>query len=80
MDVSQNKLIVFQDKNIRRIWHEDEWFYSVVNIVEVLTNSPTPRQYWGKVKDREFTKLQLSPIWVRLKLVASDGKTGLLIV
>ena len=47
---------------------------SVVDIVEVLTDSPTPRQYWGKVKDREFTKLQLSPIWVRLKLKAADGK------
>ena len=70
----QNKLVVFQNKNIRRIWHEEEWFYSVVDIIEVLTESPTPRQYWGKVKDREFTKLQLSPIWVRLKLIATDGK------
>jgi prophage antirepressor-like protein len=70
----QNKLAVFQDKNIRRIWHEEEWFYSVVDIIEVLTDSPTPRQYWGKVKDREFTKFQLSPIWVQLKLPSKDGK------
>ena len=70
----QNKLVVFQSKEIRRIWHEEEWFYSVVDIVEVLTDSPTPRQYWGKVKDREFVKLELSPIWVRLKLTATDGK------
>ncbi len=74
MENPQNKLAVFQDKNIRRIWNEEEWFYSVVDIIEVLTDSPTPRQYWGKVKDREFTKLQLSPIWVRLKLKATDGK------
>lgn len=74
MDNQQNKLVVFQSKNIRRKWHEDEWYYSVVDIIEVLTDSPTPRQYWGKVKDREFTKLQLSPIWVRLKLESKDGK------
>ena len=74
MDESKNKLIVFQRKEIRRIWHEDEWYYSVVDIVAALTDSPTPRQYWGKVKEREFIKLQLSPIWVRLKLCASDGK------
>jgi len=74
MDNQQNKLVVFQNKNIRRIWQNEEWFYSVVDIIEVLTDSPTPRQYWGKVKDREFTKLQLSPIWVRLKLIANDGK------
>ena len=71
---NQNKLIVFQDKNIRRTWHQEEWFYSVVDIIAVLTNSPTPRQYWGKVKDREFTKHQLSPIWVQLKLLSKDGK------
>ena len=71
---NQNKLTVFQDKNIRRTWHQEEWFYSVVDIIAVLTNSPTPRQYWGKVKDREFTKHQLSPIWVQLKLLSKDGK------
>lgn len=67
-------LVVFQHKKIRRIWYNDEWFYSVVDIVEVLTDSPVPRQYWGKVKDREFIALELSPIWVHLKLPAEDGK------
>ena len=59
------------------MWHEKEWYYSVVDIIAVLTDSPTPRQYWGKVKQREFLKLQLSPIWVRLKIIASDGKIRL---
>ena len=67
-------LVVFQDKRIRRIWYNQEWFYSVVDIVQTLTDSPTPRQYWGKVKDREFIALELSPIWVQLKLPAEDGK------
>jgi hypothetical protein len=46
----------------------------VVDVVAALTDSPTPRQYWGKVKDREFTQLQLSPIWVQLKMMSADGK------
>lgn len=71
----ENKhLVVFQDKEIRRVLHQDEWYYSVIDVVEALTDSPTPRQYWGKVKDREFTALELSPIWVQLKLKSSDGK------
>ena len=69
-----NALVVFEDKKIRREWYNNEWYFSVVDIVEALTNSPTPRQYWGKVKDREFIQLELSPIWVQLKLVAEDGK------
>jgi len=70
-------LVVFQGKKIRRILHNNEWHFSVVDIVEALTNSPTPRQYWGKVKDREFNQLQVSPIWVQLKLKAEDGKLRL---
>jgi len=67
-------LVVFQSKKIRRIWFNDEWWFSVVDVVEALTDSPTPRQYWGKIKDREFKALQLSPIWVQLKLESPDGK------
>jgi len=67
-------LVVFQDKKVRRTWHENEWYFSVVDIIEALTDSPTPRQYWGKIKDREFVQLQLSPIWVQLKLLSSNGK------
>src|SRR3972149_3617418 len=74
VEEAQKGLIFFQDKKIRRLWYNNEWFYSVVDIVEVLTDSPTPRQYWGKVKDREFIALELSPIWVQLKLPAEDGK------
>lgn len=75
--MENNCLVVFQDKKIRRIWHESEWYFSVVDVVSVLTDSPTPRQYWGKVKDREFKALQLSPIWVQLKLASADGKSYL---
>jgi len=72
--MEKDSLIVFQDKKIRRTWYNEEWHFSVVDVVAVLTDSPTPRQYWGKVKDREFIDLKLSPIWVQLKLPAADGK------
>ena len=68
------KLAVFEGKQIRKIIHDSEWWFSVIDVVEVLSESPTPRQYWGKVKKREFADLQLSPVWVQLKLEASDGK------
>src|SRR3989338_3434095 len=74
MNNQQGKLILFQSKKIRRTWHSGEWFFSVVDIIEALTDSPTPRQYWGKVKQREFIEIRLSPIWVRLKLMAPDEK------
>ncbi len=67
----QNKLVIFQDKKIRRIWYNDEWWFSVVDIVEALTESPSPRQYWGVLKSRE---IQLLTICLQLKLESADGK------
>ena len=52
----------------------NEWYFSVVDVVEALTDSPTSRQYWGKIKDSEFVQLELPPIWIQLKLTAENGK------
>ena len=71
---SEDALVVFQGKQIRRTWHDDQWYFSVVDVISILTDSPMPRQYWSKVKDRAFKKLELYPIWVQLKLQSSDGK------
>ena len=72
----ENRLIIFESKKIRRIWHEDEWFYSVVDIVSVLTDSANPRDYWYRVKKRvsDEEKMELSTICRQLKLDSSDGK------
>ncbi|GFO96552.1 DNA repair ATPase [groundwater metagenome] len=58
---SKEALVVFEGAKIRREWHDNQWYFSVVDVVEALTDSPTPRQYWGKIKDREFKQLELSP-------------------
>ncbi len=69
-------LVVFQDKKIRRIWYNDEWYFSVVDIVKALTDSLDPNDYWYKLKQREqeSSKFELSTICRHLKLLALDGK------
>lgn len=69
-----SKIIVFEDRSIRRIFHDDEWYFSIIDVVVALTGSPTPRQNWGKIKAREFEAVELYPNWVLLKLEAADGK------
>ncbi|MBT3404617.1 Bro-N domain-containing protein [archaeon] len=68
--------IVFSGKNIRRIWHDKGWFFSVVDIIEILTESKNPRNYWNmlKIREKESSGIELYTICVRLKLTASDGK------
>jgi len=68
------EISLFQNLEVRKVWYKDEWYFSIVDVVAVLTDSPTPRQYRWKVKQREFIDIQLSPIWVQLKLESNDGK------
>jgi DNA-damage-inducible protein D len=76
MREEQNKIIVFQDKQIRRIWLNDEWWFSVVDVIEVLTESSNPRRYWSDLK-RKIQMEGLTQLYekiVQLKLESSDGK------
>ena len=69
------ELVIFQGKNIRRVWHSEEWYYSVIDVVQALTNSLNPRNYWSMLKKREAEhEVELSTFCVQLKLLSSDGK------
>jgi DNA-damage-inducible protein D len=69
--MSDNKIILFQEKQVRREWHNDEWYFSVVDTIEILTDSTNPRKYWSVLKLRES---QLATICSQLKMKSSDGK------
>ncbi len=74
--MTANKIIVFENKQVRRIWHDEEWFFSVIDVVGALTDSENPRDYWFKMKKRERLEagLELSTICRQLKMKAPDGK------
>jgi DNA-damage-inducible protein D len=69
-----NALVLFEDKPVRHIEYEGEMWFSVVDIIQILTDSPNPRQYWTKVKKELTEDSQLYPFWLQLKMKASDGK------
>ncbi len=75
---NNNHLVVFEDKKIRRIWHNDEWYFSVVDIVSILTeqyNFQTARKYWNKLSQRLREEgSEVVTNCHQLKLSASDGK------
>ena len=75
MDSKEKHLAIFEGKKVRRSWYRDQWYLSVIDVVEVLTNSSIPRRYWSDLKIK--LKNEGSEVYekiVQLKFTASDGK------
>lgn len=64
-------LTPFAGKDIRKIWHEEEWYFSIVDVIRVLAESTNPQSYWGQLKKREP---HLLTICQKVKLKGQDGK------
>ncbi len=77
MTKKDNSIVLFHDKKVRRHWDEEKelWYFSVVDVIEVLTESPRPRKYWNALKTKLVKEgSQLSQKVGQLKLKSSDGK------
>ena len=68
---------LFEDKKVRSLWNEseEEWYFSVVDVIQVLTDSSDPKDYWYRMEKREkLSGFELSTICRQLKIEATDGK------
>jgi len=77
MTKKNTSIVLFHEKQVRRHWNEDKelWYFSIVDVIEILTESPRPRKYWNALK----TKLEeegsgVSQKLGQLKMKAQDGK------
>ena len=73
---NENSIKLFEDKSVRTIWNDEEekWYFSVIDVVEILTGSTEPRRYWSDLKIK--LKKEGSEVYeniVHLKMVATDG-------
>ncbi len=76
----QNEIQLFDGKQVRYVWDEEQekYFFSVVDVIQVLTDSPRPRKYWNALKTKLAAEgSELSSKMGQLKLPASDGKNYL---
>jgi len=75
--VEETKLVLFGDKKIRRHWDEEreKWYFSVIDIVEALSDSSIPKRYWSDLKKKLRDEgSQVYEKIVQLKFLSSDGK------
>ena len=73
----ENSIALFNEKQVRRLWDEKQelWYFSIIDVIEVLTDSSIPRRYWSDLK-KKF-KAEGSEVYekiVQLKMAAPDGK------
>ena len=76
--LENTQIKLFEEKKVRSVWEnqEQQWYFSVIDVVEVLTESVNPRDYWFKMKKRVHSEdgLELSTICRQFKMTAQDGK------
>lgn len=76
--LKENAIKLFESKQIRVDWSDEteKWYFSMIDIIEVLTGSSNPRRYWSDLKRKLIKEgfSQLYEIIVQLKLESSDGK------
>ena len=66
----ENQLVPFEGKEIRKIEHNGEWYFSVIDIIGILTDSPNPKNYWSVLKNREPQTLTVCKSF---KMLSADG-------
>lgn len=74
--INETRIALFRNKEIRKTIHENEWWFSVVDVVRALTDSIDAKDYWYKMKIRVKSEdeIELSTVCRQLKLLAPDGK------
>ena len=77
--MAENKdLTPFEGKPIRKVWHNDEWYFSVVDVIEILTDSKNSNRYWTDLKRRSEKENGHSYAFcVSMKLAGTDGRKRL---
>jgi prophage antirepressor-like protein len=73
----ENAIKLFQDHRVRVQWDDEQekWFFSIVDIVKILTDSPNPRKYWSVLKTRlKKEGSELTTNCSQLKMQSADGK------
>src|SRR3989338_3432586 len=75
-ELAITKVALFEGKKIRKVFHQNEWWFSIIDVIEVLTDSTRPRKYWSDLKTKLVQEgyFEVSEKIGQLKMEAPDGK------
>jgi len=73
----QNEIKIFEEQKVRTVWDAEleQWYFSIIDVIEILTGSPRPRKYWNALKTKlKAEGSELSHKLGQLKMQSADGK------
>ena len=75
-----NTLTPFEGKEIRKVWHEEQWYFSIFDVIALLTDTTNPKRYWNDLKrrDPELDKQGGTQISYPLKMQTAGGKQSVI--
>ena len=77
IEEGEAQIALFKGKEVRQVFHNNEWYFSIVDVIEAVTETDTPRRYWSDLKRQLSEKegyIELYDNFVQLKMPAQDGK------
>ena len=74
--MKNTKIVLFEGREVRKVWHDGEWWFSIIDVIEILAGNERPRKYWSDLKKKLLNEgyLEVSEKIGQLKLEAPDGK------
>jgi DNA-damage-inducible protein D len=75
--MENNGLTNFEGNEIRKIWHDEEWYFSIVDVVTILSDTNNPNRYWTDLKRKIQKESQSYDFFVSMKLAGKDGRKRL---
>ena len=73
--MADSKIVVFQDKQIRRAWMNEQWYFSIADVVEFLTDSVDVKQYIKRMRQRDpLLNRNWGTICTPVAMIAADGR------
>jgi DNA-damage-inducible protein D len=72
--MEEQNLIPFEGKPIRKVWYNEEWYFSIIDVIVILTDTTNATSYWSKVQKTILAENEVVRFWHKLKLEGKDGK------
>ena len=72
----ETQVTLFKDNKVRRVFHENEWYFSIVDVIEAVVETASPSRYWRQLRDKLSPKEGFTDLFDKIEKVKMTGRDG----